>query len=198
MRSEIFCGGGFPKNEIWGKKRYWVFRFGWIWVADENQNWYIAALRAGDTKRALTNLRNNGIAYLYPEIKHDGYYRAVLPGYVFVKLWDCDEDFSRVNETQGVSKLLPNHLVRPIAVPQNWMNEFERRLCYGDFEIKVESNDVLPWFDKNEIFGIISGPFTGHKGTFVRKIKGAVEATIAFFGRQLTVELKGHQIQKMM
>ena len=157
--------------------------------------WYVAKIKSGMTSLALESLNRKSISYLYPTMKIEGREEPLIPGYVLLNLHGTKYEFSEVNSVRGIDGMLPLRSEVACKIPNSWMAGFEQRLLAGEFNIKAESA-VLPRFRKNEILRISSGPLSGHTGTFVRVIKGAVELSITFLGQLISIRLNGHQVQQ--
>jgi transcription antitermination factor NusG len=164
----------------------------------ESADWYVARIKSCQTARALDALERFRVKFNYPVFRDCEIEKPLIPGYVFVQLPFDEDVFAAVNEFDGIDRLLPYHTENPLAVPQKWMDSFLCQLSNAQFDSEVERNAVLPRFGKNEILAVISGPFVGHTGTFVRVRKGVVDLDITFFGRLMTVPFKGHEIQRLM
>lgn len=160
--------------------------------------WYVAKLMPGLAAAAIDNFERRDINHHYPTHNVAGKIEPLMRGYALVQLPHDRDVFAEVNYLRGVSRLLPFHSEMALKIPVKWMRDFEAQLSQNLFDIQVEPETKLPWFNRNEILAIISGPFSGHTGTFVQVRKGAVEVDVTFFGRQMTVPLKGHQVQRLM
>lgn len=161
-------------------------------------NWYVARIMSGQTAKALSQLEAAEFEFNHPTFIENKKELPLLPGYVFVRMPHDESEFAAVHELSAIDKLLP-YGVDPSPVPKKWMNDFQRRMTDGAFNVEVEPDArPLPWFNKNEILLVTSGPLAGHTGTFSHVRKGAVIASVKFFGRTLEVPLKGHQVQRLM
>ena len=160
-------------------------------------NWYVARIKSGLTSKAIEQLDNADFENSYPTYVENKKQMPLVPGYIFIRMPHDTFEFAAVNALSAIEKLLP-FSVNPCPVPKKWMQDFQRQLSNGEFDIEVEDDGRLPWFNKNEILMVTSGPFMGHTGTFVRVAKGAVVVNLQFFGRGMEVPIKGHQVQRMM
>lgn len=167
-------------------------------VESEDTQWYVARIKPAQTNRALTSLDRAGIEFCFPMFSIHGIEEPLIRGYVFPRLQFNEDLFAFVNSMNGIDRLLPFGADKPSAIDDDWMDSLQVDLCNGSFNIEPQVEQPLPRFNRSEILAIISGPFAGHTGTFVRVRKGAVDVDVAFFGRMTTITLQGHQIQRLM
>jgi transcription antitermination factor NusG len=103
----------------------------------------------------------------------------------------------------GIDHLLPAKSEWPVPVREQAMQAFLDQAEIFSTPPMVEAAPVLdrpqlPWFSKDEILSINSGPWVGHTGTFVRVKEGTVELKMQLFNRDINVWFEGRQIEQRM
>ena len=168
-------------------------------ILEDGSSWYVARIKAAQTDFAISSLQKRMIEFCYPMYREHGSEHPLISGYVFTRLQNDGDVFAEVNALKGIDRLLPYDQDCPSAIPCNWMSTLQQNLSSGIYNIEAQVEPTeLPRFNKSEILAIISGPFAGHTGTFVRVHKGAVDVDVAFFGRMINVTLRGHQVERLM
>jgi len=113
--------------------------------------------------------------------------RKVYPGYVMIKMILTDDTWFIVRNTRGVTSF-----VGPASKPIPLTDEeiIAMGIEMPDFELDLELNELVR---------VITGPFEGSVGTVtdINHQKKTVTITLSVFGRETSVELDYHILQRM-
>lgn len=131
----------------------------------------------------------------FPRIQNDnGNDVDLLPGYGFVKFDPYCDRWEPINSTRGVKHLLPLGHESPSTIPSDFIDRVKALLLVPETlppEIEVEQV-----YQKNDIVDIVSGPMTGHVGTYhMRRNRGWAEVVVAPFGIEMKAIVKFHQLR---
>ena len=113
--------------------------------------------------------------------------RKVYPGYVMLKMVLTDDTWFIVRNTRGVTSF-----VGPASKPIPLTDEeiIAMGIEMPDFELDLELNELVR---------VITGPFEGSVGTVtdINRQKKTVTIVLSVFGRETSVELDYHILQRM-
>jgi len=113
--------------------------------------------------------------------------RKVYPGYVMLKMILTDDTWFIVRNTRGVTSF-----VGPASKPVPLTDEeiISMGIEMPDFELDLELNEPVR---------VITGPFEGSVGTVtdINHAKKTVTIILSVFGRETSVELDYHILQRM-
>lgn len=118
--------------------------------------------------------------------------RRMYPGYVFVEMVMNEETWHLMNSTPRVIEFLGNNHPVPLA---------EREIA--DIKSKMNLGEERPMpkvqFEAGETVRIIEGPFTEFNGRVeeVMYDKGRLRCFVSIFGRDTSVELAFHEVEKI-
>ena len=163
----------------------------------EQTLWYVARIKPGEAPRAIKELESYSISYSYPVATlRDGTQQPLIPGYIFVNMPANEAFWALVAEMRGIDNLLPIGSERPCHIPSKEFELFHSRISNGAYDDAPKVEVPLPWFGKNEIVIITSGPFANHTGQFKFVKRGKVYLDVFIFGATLEVAFSGHQVSK--
>ena len=128
--------------------------------------WYIVRTKAGQEKRAETNLNNQHFCIYNPIIKKATTKQIkeepLFPGYMFVQLDSDQAEWGKIRSTRGVLDFL-----RIGGIP-GYIND-ELIMSIVAQCAAINSVADLPVLTKGNIIKIINGPFEGVQGIFLSK-----------------------------
>jgi len=130
-------------------------------------NWYLAACKPRQEKRASEHLDNQGIEYFLPEItvekKRQGkvisQIEPLFPGYIFIQLDDDHPLWSKVRSTRGLRDFV-RFAGKPGRVPSSLIAQLKE----GYSEEEAPKISMLP--KPGEAIRIKHGPFAGLEAIF--------------------------------
>ena len=121
--------------------------------------------------------------------------RNVFPGYVLVRMELTDESWSCVRNTPGVTGFVGNaHHPSPLTLTEVENILAPRPLKKGG---KIEMKDVD--YAIGESITVMDGPFATLPATIseIMPEQAKLKVLVSIFGRETTVELSFHQVQKI-
>lgn len=151
------------------------------------QHWFVGQTRAGLGPWAEKNLAAQGILHYVPRIiGPDGVTGVNLfTRYLFVCLDPTSRNFTRVNSTRGMHKLLPLYSESPTQCRPGYVEELIRRVgVMGRLE---DAEEVTYDYVKNEQVAVVCGHLAGSSGTFQHRKKGLAMLLMYVMGRQTLV-----------
>lgn len=155
-------------------------------------NWYVAETLPRAEKYAEANLGRQGFASFCPRFskqrRHarriDRVLVPVFPGYVFVRFDRQRDQWTSINGTLGIRRLVGASSSRPQAMPESAMQAlFER--CTDDI-----MSCILPELEPGQQVRVVSGPFMGQLATIERlDDHGRVRVLLDILGGQAPVRM---------
>ena len=162
------------------------------------KQWYVVNTKSREEAKAFFNLNRQGFNAYLPKYKKtrrharrtDTVLAPLFPKYLFVE-FDLDmENWSCINSTIGVSKLIKFGSM-PTAVPSDLVNEIRAR---EDAEGMVSLNQYLKIKQGDEVI-IITGAFSQHTGIFECQDDDArIVILLNLMGRDVRVRLPSSAI----
>lgn len=162
------------------------------------KQWYVVNTKAREETKALFNLKRQGFNAYLPQYKKtrrharrtDTVLAPLFPKYLFVE-FDLDmENWSCINSTIGVSKLI-KFGSKPTPLPTELVNEIQAR---EDTEGMVSLNRYLKIKPGDEVT-IITGAFSDHNGIFECQDDDArIVILLNLMGRDVRVRLPSSAI----
>jgi transcriptional antiterminator RfaH len=133
------------------------------------KQWFVVNTKTHEETKAMTNLNQQGFNTYLPRYKKsrrharrtDTVMAPLFPKYLFVEFDLSMENWSRINSTFGVSKLIKFGST-PTPLPQKLINEIRTR---EDTEGMVSINRFLN-IKKGDEITITNGAFNDHRGIF--------------------------------
>lgn len=127
--------------------------------------WYLTKYKPKRHKIALENLKRQGFDTFFPLFEHtikknEKFINSLVPlfpGYIFVSFDICENKWTSINYTIGISKIV-SFGNKPAEVPEVFILELMQRYSGIDGFINLSSLNI-----GNEV-KIIQGPFSGLKG----------------------------------
>lgn len=118
--------------------------------------------------------------------------RRMYPGYVFVEMVMNEETWHLMNSTPRVIEFLGNN--HPVPLGEKEIAEIKGRINLGEDRPRPK---VL--FEAGETVRIIEGPFTDFNGRVeeVMYDKSRMRCFVSIFGRDTSVELAFHEVEKI-
>lgn len=125
-----------------------------------SERWYVAEVYRGKEQLAVSHLGRQGFSTFFPRFKRRDIRRSidrtilapVFPGYVFVLLDLETQNWSSINSTRGVKKLVGSTLFQPQRVPPQAMALLQQR-CRGGIMV-----DLVEQFAPGDLVQINTGP----------------------------------------
>jgi len=162
------------------------------------KQWYVVNTKAREESRAHFNLKRQGFNAYLPQYKKtrrharrtDTVLAPLFPKYLFVE-FDLDmENWSCINSTIGVSKLIKFGSL-PTPIPTELVHEIQAR---EDAEGSVSLNRYLK-IQKGDQVTIITGAFSDHSGIFECQDDDArIVILLNLMGRDVRVRLPSSAI----
>ena len=121
--------------------------------------------------------------------------RNLLPGYVLVECYLCDESYPLLRNIPNVLGFMSNDgsSVIPTPVPQSEINRIVGNVTEADETLQREETFIV-----GEKVKVIDGPFNGFNGVIqeVAQDKHKLKVVVTIFGRQTPLELGFNQVEK--
>lgn len=119
--------------------------------------------------------------------------RRMYPGYVFVEVVMTEETWHLINSTPRVIEFLGNN--HPVPLADHEIADIKAKMNLGDNDRPMPK--VL--FEAGETVRIVQGPFTEFNGRVeeVMYDKGRLRCFVSIFGRDTSVELAFHEVEKL-
>ena len=121
--------------------------------------------------------------------------RNLLPGYVLVECYLCDESFPLLRNIPNVLGFLSGGktTVKPEPVSQEEVNKLVGIASESEARAASEITFLV-----GESVKVVDGPFNGFKGTIqeVRQDKHKLKVVVTIFDRQTPLELGFNQVEK--
>lgn len=164
-------------------------------------DWYAMAVKPMMAEVAQRGLFRQGFQSLFPKVKTRTVRRGevvdeeidLMPGYGLVRFDASDPDcrWEDIAYTRGVRRILPMS-ARPSKIPSGFVEQMVDRIS----EVEVVDLDVSYNFMAGQRVDVLSGPFAGHQGSFIkRRNKGWAELEVAMFGAVIRATVAFHQIR---
>ena len=121
--------------------------------------------------------------------------RSLLPGYVLVECYLCDESFPLLRNIPNVLGVLSGgkSSAKPDPVSQEEVNKLVGIASESETRAASEINFLV-----GESVKVVDGPFNGFKGTIqeVSQEKHKLKVVVTIFDRQTPLELGFNQVEK--
>ncbi len=162
------------------------------------KRWYIASTKSREESKALFNLKRQGFNAYFPKYKKtrrhsrrtDTVLAPLFPKYLFVEFDLNMENWSCINSTIGVSRLIKFGSM-PTPVPTDLIHQIRAR---EDEEGMVSLNRYLKIKQGDEVT-IITGAFNDHTGIFECQDDDArIVILLNLMGRDVRVRLPSSAI----
>ncbi len=118
--------------------------------------------------------------------------RRMYPGYVFVEMVMNDDTWHLMNSTPRVIEFLGNN--HPVALRDEEIAEIKGRMNAGEEKPRPKVE-----FEAGEVVRITQGPFADFNGRVVEVMydKSRLRCFVSIFGRDTSVELAFHEVEKI-
>lgn len=118
--------------------------------------------------------------------------RRMYPGYVFVEMVMNDDTWHLMNSTPRVIEFLGNN--HPVALRDEEIAEIKGRMNEGEEKPRPKVE-----FEAGEVVRITQGPFADFNGRVVEVMydKSRLRCFVSIFGRDTSVELAFHEVEKI-
>ena len=162
------------------------------------KKWYVVNTKAREEAKALFNLRRQGFNAYLPQHKKtrrharhtDNVLAPLFPKYLFVEFDLNMENWSRINSTLGVSRLIQFGMM-PTPLPTELINEIRAR---EDPEGMVTLNQNLG-IKQGDKVTVINGAFNDQVGIFECQNEDArIVILLNLLGRDVRVRLPSSAI----
>ncbi|MDJ0912945.1 MAG: UpxY family transcription antiterminator [Desulfobacterales bacterium] len=166
---------------------------------DLKYEWYVLHTKSRFENVVFEGLEKKTMAVFLPKIQVRSKRRdrklmirvPLFPGYVFVKSNLDPNEHLEILKTTGAVRLIGNR-EGPIAVPQNTIESLKIMVSV-DQEVTTGSR-----FRHGDRVLVVSGPFAGVRGTFVRyRGQGRVIVTIEALGQYAGVEVNEEDVEHL-
>lgn len=108
---------------------------------ENNQNkWFVVQLKNNQLKKAILNLTRQNFETFVPRMG-DAKATLFFPGYVFVKFNPELNNWPKINNTLGVSRVLTSNRGTPLPLPHYWINTLID-LC-GKGDVLLPKKDLM-------------------------------------------------------
>lgn len=118
--------------------------------------------------------------------------RRMYPGYVFVEMVMNDDTWHLMNSTPRVIEFLGNN--HPVPLRDEEIAEIKGRMNEGEEKPRPKVE-----FEAGEVVRITQGPFADFNGRVVEVMydKSRLRCFVSIFGRDTSVELAFHEVEKI-
>ncbi len=165
-------------------------------VQEGESFWVLVYTKAGEEKKAEINLKLQGFETFLPLIlpdnnaKSDSELTPIFPRYLFVKIKSNENNWSVINSTYGVKKLvlftdklvpIPKEIIQEIKAKLNHRKVYKKNITFVEHK---EGDDV----------SIVKGRFAGLEAVFLsKKSQDRVRLLLKFLNSTVIAELnKSH------
>ncbi|WP_085798166.1 transcription termination/antitermination protein NusG [Falsiruegeria litorea] len=162
------------------------------------QPWYVAQLKPNGLRQAAVHLARQGFRTFAPtyHLSHGAgrkaQQRSLFPGYIFVSFDKEREQWTAINHTRGVNRLLADNPTRPAPLPQTFMESL--------FERCDESGTLLRPEDLSagDRARILSGPFASLIGKVTHASdQERVALLVNLLGRTVPLDIPRKLVEKL-
>ena len=162
-------------------------------------DWYVVKTKANKEELAKQNLINQGYKVYLPvvkKIKKVGnrlrfFKQALFPNYLFIKFDFNLINWSKINNTRGISSIV-NMSNSKSSVAEEDINNL--KLSEDDENFIVISKIQVPTFGR--MYKILEGPFQGQEAKFYgKKDKNNIFLNMTLLGREIRLNLPYNFVQ---
>ena len=100
-------------------------------MKNDQGEWFVVHLKNNQLKKAILNLTRQNFETFAP-IMRDTKATLLFPGYVFVKFDQALDNWPKINNTLGVSRVLSSKRGTPLPLPNGWINTLINQCGKGD------------------------------------------------------------------
>jgi len=133
--------------------------------------WIVAQTKVRQEQKAEDNLKNQGFSCYLPVINTKKYCKnmwiktqeVLFSRYIFIKFSNFEHNFSKINNTFGISRLLVNRdTLTPYTISDSHINAIKSNIC-TDNTIKINH------LKKGDKVNVMRGSLSSLKGIFLEK-----------------------------
>lgn len=166
-------------------------------VSNMVANWYALYVKSRHEFFTRGELVKRGIETFLPSLNVTRLWKdrkkivafPVFPGYLFVHLVPCPEEFVRVLRTLGSVSFISFESGKPITVPNEEINSLKTIISSG------KEFDIYPDLREGMRVKIIKGPLRHAEGILIRKGNNSIFAVnIHLLGRSLEIKVNGEDL----
>lgn len=169
-------------------------------AVDASQPWYLAQLKPGEFRRAVTNLGRQGFASFMPQRevtrRHGGRWetrpRPLFPGYLFVEVPHQSPNWRAINSTYGVAHLVSLGQGRPTRVAPELIAALLARTD-DDGQLKLDGD-----FQVGDRVRVISGPLADQVAE-IETIpeRGRIHLFLELMGQYARIALSSSRVERV-
>lgn len=156
--------------------------------------WYCAQTQQFAEMTAEQHLKQQGFEPFLPLIESERTQkgrivttkRPWVRGYIFIPFDLADPNWPRINNTRGVTRLMPAWMERPSPVSQRAMQVLLDQ-CNGNLVKAIEVDRAMKTIWAGAKVHCEEGPFAGFDGTVELTDKKRVDVLFWIFGRETSV-----------
>lgn len=156
--------------------------------------WYAAGTHAGCGRLAMHHLARQGFVAYSPFGEESRIEKGKLvskqlqlfPGYIFVNIDVSRDRWVAVNNTVGVTHLLPVNEMYPTPLPCGFVEDLQSLQAGGGFD-SVRAECIAHMYSIGDKAEVTAGPWSGHTGEFVKYHKGSLVLLMALLGKKLAL-----------